>query len=289
MKNVLVIEDGSEIASLLTIHLSDLGCLVRTAETGELGLEMLAKNSFDLIILDVMLPGIDGFEVCRRLRIGGNQCPIIMLTARSDEGDKVKGLEIGADDYITKPFSIRELQARVNVCLRRFARRLSDERQLVTLPGQSASREITIDASQGINLLPRQFPSMNHKFLLRIRSLVEENISNPSYGVGQMAEDVFLSRTQLYRKIKNATGYSPNQLINEIRLERAAELISAMADTLTQICYAVGFKEPSYFAKRFKKKFGLTPGQYSKEISSKFHEPQMPNALDLQPAFRKVG
>lgn len=289
MKNVLVIEDGSETARLLTIHLSDLGCLVTSAETGELGLEMFAKNSFDLIILDIMLPGIDGFEVCRRLRIGGNECPIIMLTARSEEADKVKGLESGADDYITKPFSIRELQARISVCLRRFARRASNQRQLVTSPGESTALEIIIDASQENKLMLRQFPSMNHKFLLRIRSLVEENISNPSYGVGQMADDVFLSRTQLYRKIKKSTGYSPNQLINEIRLERGAMLISAMADTLTQICYAVGFKEPSYFAKRFKKKFGLTPGQYWKEISSKFYEPQMPKALELPTDFRKVG
>lgn len=117
---VLVIEDDRDIARLLELHLSDLKCEVRVAHDGMAGLEHALSKSYDLIILDLMLPGIDGVEVCRRLRATPNYTPILMLTARSSEMDRVVGLEVGADDYLTKPFSIRELLARVKALFRRI-------------------------------------------------------------------------------------------------------------------------------------------------------------------------
>lgn len=120
MKKVLVVEDDPNIVNLLEIHLKDLGCEVDKALDGKLGLEKGLSNTYDLILLDVMLPYKDGIEICRTLRAKDVRCPILMLTARSEEIDKVLGLEMGADDYITKPFSIREFVARVKAIFRRI-------------------------------------------------------------------------------------------------------------------------------------------------------------------------
>jgi DNA-binding response OmpR family regulator len=119
MKRVLIIEDDSDIAELVSIHLKDLFCEVMHCTDGEEGLSSATKEPLDLIILDIMLPKIDGLEVCRRLRAQEINTPILMLTAKSEEIDKVLGLEIGADDYLTKPFSIREFIARVKAIFRR--------------------------------------------------------------------------------------------------------------------------------------------------------------------------
>ena len=119
MPQVLIIEDDKDIAELISIHLKDLVCQIKHCVNGEAGLVLASGEAFDLIILDIMLPGIDGLEVCRKLRAQEINTPILMLTAKSEEIDKVLGLEIGADDYLTKPFSIREFVARVKAILRR--------------------------------------------------------------------------------------------------------------------------------------------------------------------------
>ena len=119
LKKVLIIEDDKSLSELVQIHLSDLNCEVVAIDHGENGLKKAIETRFDLIILDIMLPGIDGIEICRRLRKLEGYVPILMLTAKSEEIDKVLGLEIGADDYMTKPFSIRELIARVKAIFRR--------------------------------------------------------------------------------------------------------------------------------------------------------------------------
>jgi DNA-binding response OmpR family regulator len=118
-RNVLVIEDDLDIAQLLKIHLAELSCTVKLAMDGVVGLAQAEANQYDLIILDIMLPGMDGLEVCRRLRAKTNYTPILMLTSKSTELDRVLGLEMGADDYLTKPFSIMELLARVKAIFRR--------------------------------------------------------------------------------------------------------------------------------------------------------------------------
>ncbi len=119
-RKILVVEDDRDIARLVELHLQDLGCEVHLASNGTAGLEKAAARPYDLIILDLMLPGLDGLEICRRLRAGPRYTPILMLTAKSAEVDRVLGLEVGADDYLTKPFSIRELMARVKALFRRI-------------------------------------------------------------------------------------------------------------------------------------------------------------------------
>ena len=118
-KHILVIEDDPDINKLVSMNLSDMGYQVESCDIGSRGLKMAMSGEFDLIVLDVMLPEMDGLEICRRIRASNNFIPILMLTARDSEADRVVGLEMGADDYLTKPFSVRELQARVKAMLRR--------------------------------------------------------------------------------------------------------------------------------------------------------------------------
>ncbi len=119
-RKILVIEDNEDIASLVSLHLGDMDCDARIATDGISGYELARAGGWDLIILDLMLPGMEGLELCRRLRAGNHYTPILMLTAKSSEIDRVLGLEMGADDYLTKPFSIRELLARVKAIFRRL-------------------------------------------------------------------------------------------------------------------------------------------------------------------------
>ena len=130
MKNVLLIEDDTHIKDLLEMHLRDLGCTLEMATNGSDGYELALDHQFDLLVLDIMLPGKDGIEICRDLRARDVKTPILMLTARSEEIDKIIGLETGADDYLTKPFSIREFLARVKAIFRRMELDKTDSKPL---------------------------------------------------------------------------------------------------------------------------------------------------------------
>lgn len=171
-KKVLVVEDEVEIARLVELHLADLGCEVEVAADGEAALEMARGGGFDLVVLDLMLPGIDGLEVCRRLRGTEIYTPILMLTARSSEGDRVTGLETGADDYLTKPFSVRELVARVKAIFRRVEALAAtpgdgDERPVEVggLRVDPARRRVTLDGEE-VHLTAREFDLL-HCFATR--------------------------------------------------------------------------------------------------------------------------
>jgi DNA-binding response OmpR family regulator len=119
MDTILVVEDDQDIADLITLNLEEIGLTVEHCLSGEIALEKLANNQYDLVMLDVMLPGMSGLDVCRQLREQKPEQVILMVTSRNSEIDRVLGLELGADDYMTKPFSVRELQARVRSQLRR--------------------------------------------------------------------------------------------------------------------------------------------------------------------------
>jgi DNA-binding response OmpR family regulator len=119
MKKILVVEDDRDIAQLVAMHLKDIDCDVDVEHNGNQGYTRVLNNHYDLIILDIMMPGMDGFELCKKIRAKANYTPVLMLTARSSELDRVLGLELGADDYLSKPFSIRELIARVKAIFRR--------------------------------------------------------------------------------------------------------------------------------------------------------------------------
>ena len=167
--NILVIEDNPDIAALVTLHLQDLGAHVTVIADGADGLERAQRTPPDLIVLDLMLPGMDGLEVCRRLRASGSEIPIVMVTAKDAELDRVLGLEMGADDYVVKPFSIRELIARVKAVLRRSgstgaatATDSADDRVKVgELEVSADKRTVTVDG-EPVALTAREFDLLWH-------------------------------------------------------------------------------------------------------------------------------
>lgn len=166
-RRLLVIEDEHDIAHLLELHLRDLGHEVALAHTGPAGLARAEAARFDLIILDLRLPGLDGLEVCRRLRQHKNYTPILMLTAKSTETDRVLGLELGADDYLTKPFSIPELLARVKALFRRIdAAARSVERHGRTIRAHALAidfdrRHVTVE-DRPVELTAKEFDLLAH-------------------------------------------------------------------------------------------------------------------------------
>jgi two-component system alkaline phosphatase synthesis response regulator PhoP len=218
MNKVLIIEDDKNIIELLNIHLADLYCEVTSLLSGKEALDIALKNSFDLIILDIMLPGMNGMEICRRFRLQDKTTPILILSAKSEDIDKVLGLETGADDYMTKPFSVREFIARVKVIFRRKEEQLNDsdkikngimkfgdliididkkkvsllgtridlspkEFELITLlacnPGKSYSRKRLLNIVWGYDFEGYEHTVNSH--INRLRGKIEDDISNPKY------------------------------------------------------------------------------------------------------------
>jgi DNA-binding response OmpR family regulator len=167
-RSVLVIEDQRDIARLIRLHLQDLSCNVTLRFDGDSGLAEAEARSWDLIILDLMLPGLDGLEICRRLRGRAPYTPIMMVTAKATEIDRVLGLELGADDYLTKPFSVLELVARVKALFRRLqalAENSSPASKNAIRSGEliinPEKREVSLDG-RAVNLTAKEFDLLLH-------------------------------------------------------------------------------------------------------------------------------
>ena len=215
---ILIVEDDKDISELIRIHLTDLNYDVKQIYDGKEALESAINNDYSMIILDIMLPGMDGFEICKEIRKQNMQLPILMLTAKAEEIDKIMGLEFGADDYLTKPFSIRELTARVKALLRRsgIPKRMnrSGEESVITFdrlkilpqkrsvqidgkvieltakefdllylfasnPGRAYSRDNLLDLVWGY-----QYEGYSHtvnSHINRLRTKIEKNPSEPIY------------------------------------------------------------------------------------------------------------
>ena len=167
-RRVLVVEDDRDIAALVRLHLLDLGCEVQLADDGAAGLALAQAQAFDLVILDVMLPGLDGLEICKRLRAGAHYLPILMTTSKASELDRVLGLELGADDYLTKPFSVGELMARVKAIFRRVDAMAASAAK--PLPASLSAGELAIDldrrvvtlAGRTVELTAKEFDLLAH-------------------------------------------------------------------------------------------------------------------------------
>ena len=187
MKKILIIEDDISIVELVEIHLKDIYCELTKTHVGNEGLLLATKNKYDMIILDVMLPGMDGIEICKRLRANKIFTPILMLTARSEEIDKIIGLEVGADDYLTKPFSIREFIARIKAMLRRseiekIEKEIKEEIfKCNQLTIDTLKRKVTLEGNK-VDLTPKEFDLLYLFMSNPGKSYSRENLLNLVWG-----------------------------------------------------------------------------------------------------------
>lgn len=252
-ETVLIVEDNAELRDYMASLLDDEYIVFRAPD----GMEALAcarKVLPSLIISDLMMPKMDGMELTAHIKSDErtSHIPVILLTAKSGQESRIDGLKTGADDYLTKPFSVEELTVRV--------------KNLIELRKKLAGR---YKERIRVHVTSAEEMSLDDKFLMKAKEIVEANMEDVLFSVEKMAEEMSLSRTQLLRKLKALTGLAPNDFIRDLRLQKAAEMIRQKADTITQIGYAVGFNDQSYFSKSFKKEFGETPTEYSARVSPK--------------------
>ncbi len=247
LPSILLVEDNADMRNFIGKGL--IGAYkVKAAVDGSEGLKQAIGTSPDLIITDLMMPKMDGIELCKRLKTNVNtsHIPVIMLTAKAGMENKIEGLETGADDYLTKPFDAKELLARTKNLIeqRKKLRELYSNKEIQVDP-----KKITVN-------------SIDQQFLEKLVDLLEDNYSNADFGVPTMQEALAMSKTQLHRKLKALTNEAPGELLRNFRLKRAAQLLSQKADSVTQIAYKVGFNNLSYFAKCFKEVYGVSPSSY---------------------------
>jgi DNA-binding response OmpR family regulator len=251
LPNVLLVEDNPDMRRYIREKLLD-SFKVREAVNGKAGLEAASSDPPDLVVTDLMMPQMDGLEFCRRLKnnIHSSHIPVIMLTAKAGQVNKLQGLETGADDYLTKPFDPRELLVR--------ATNLIGQRR--RLREKYSTQKFTLDPAE------IAVTSVDQKFIEKMLDLLELHHSEPDFGVPQLQKALAISRAQFHRKVKALTNETPGILLRHFRLKRAAQLLAQNADSVTQVAYSVGFNNLSYFTKCFKEVYGVTPSEYDLNV-----------------------
>ncbi len=249
---ILLVEDNADVVAYTASCLPDYRLAV--GKDGKEGLEIAVEIIPDLIITDVMMPFVDGFEMCRKLRLDErtSHIPIIMLTAKADIQSKLEGLEKGADVYLEKPFHKEELLLRI--------KKLVEQRKQLQ---QYYSRQMGVPdvretpAGQETEIIADE--KTEHAFVKKVREIVEANFDNYTFSVEQLCKQVFMSHSQLHRKLDALTGCSPNKFIRMVRLNKAKELLENPALSIAGIALDCGYNDPGYFTRVFKQETGLTP------------------------------
>lgn len=267
----LVIDDNYDIRSYMQTLLGQQYRVV-VAASGQEGIRKAMSMVPDVIICDVMMPGMDGIECCSRLKHEVNTChiPVLMLTACSLDEQRVQGLsEGGADSYMSKPFNAEVLVAQLDSLIQNHNRVRDFFRDSILSTGNtSASTESNPsqgvknggEASQSQSAKPLNTTAgLDDRFLQRVRQCIEQHLSDETFGVEVLGDEIGMSRAQLYRKCKALTNYSPVELIRNTRLKRAQQMLAQGDETIAQVAYQVGFTAPSYFTKCYKEYFGENP------------------------------
>lgn len=210
-----------------------------------------------MIVSDIMMPEMDGIELCKKIKNNAtvSHTPVILLTARTSEEQKMQGFEIGADDYITKPFNFEILQSRIKNLIHQRETFHKDFRRQIE-----------------VKVTDIKITSMDEKLIQNAIKFVEDKISDADFSVEDLSRELGMSRVHLYKKLLSLTGKAPLEFIRTIRLQRAAQLLEKSQLTVSEVAYKVGFNSPKYFAKYFKDEFGMLPSAYvqakKKEASS---------------------
>ncbi len=238
---VLIIDDNPDIRTYVTTLLSGDYRVIEAAN-GNIGLKLAMKYVPDIVVSDVMMPGIDGIECCKRLKteMQTSHIPVILLTACSLDEQRIQGYNGGADSYISKPFNSQ-------VLISRIANLIDNRSQLRQFFGDSYTLE-----KENISLVDKDF-------VARFKALVEDRMKDSELNVEDLGREMGMSRVQLYRKLKSLTNYSPNELLRQVRLKKATSLLAAHELTVAEVAYEVGFSSPSYFTKCYKEQYGENP------------------------------
>lgn len=250
---MLIVDDNEDMLHFLSSHFQTSYTIV-TAVDGVDALNKLKEQEVAMIISDWMMPNMNGIDLCKAVR--NNQLtshiPFILLTAKTDTEAKITSMNCGADAYIEKPFSLQYLEA----CIKNLLElRLQLRQKFSQMPTVSIN---SIAANQNDKV-----------FLEKMNHLIEENLNNEELSVDFLAEKLCISRSGLFVKIKGLANTTPNEMIQIIRLKKAASLLLENQYRINEVSYMVGFNNPSYFSKCFQKQFGMKPGEY---IASHAHK-----------------
>lgn len=246
---VMVIDDDDDVRGLLETQLGKY-FTISTAANGAEGLEKLGDEQPDIVVCDVMMPEMDGFEFTKRLKANFNisHIPVILLTAYSSEEHQLKGIRVGADSYITKPFSVKYLLMRI---VKLIEQREKLQRKFASEPGTVQPFINTTDRDK--------------VFLDKLHAIIEKNMGNAEFKLETYAPSLGIGRTSFYGKLKAIVGCSPNEYVRILRMKKAAELLLSTDLNVSEIGFQVGINDPFYFSKCFKNSFGKSPSQYRKE------------------------
>lgn len=240
---ILIVDDYADVRKYIRRKIENTYA-VAEASNGEEGLELARAHVPDLVVSDVMMPGMDGFELCEKLKTDNltSHIPVILLTAKAEDSDKMTGLSTGADAYLTKPFNSQELNIRIrNLIELRKKLRAKFSDKLVVKPS-----EITVT-------------SMDREFMKTLLSIVEDHISDAKFSVTELGSAMNMSVSQLNRKLKAIIDQSPQKFIRSIRMQRALEMLKKNSGNISEISWEVGFEDPGYFSRVFKSHFGYSP------------------------------
>ena len=249
---LLVVEDNKDLCNLLRLQLDDK-YKVYTAGNGVEGLKKVYQYHPDIVVTDQMMPEMTGTEMLQKMRndFQISHIPVIILTAKNDDEAKINAINMGANAYITKPFNKEYLVARIEQLL-------SDRKVFRDKIWNQEKLEKPVDNDTYENYLQKK----DLQFLDKIHHVIEENIDNSDFNIDSIADNIGISRSAFFKKLKSLTGLAPVDMIKEVRLNKSVELLKNTDMTVSEVAFAVGFKESGYYGKCFRKKYNQTPTEF---------------------------
>lgn len=246
---ILLVEDNADVRLYIKSLLKDDYDIIE-ANNGQSGLYKAMKYVPEVIISDVMMDVMDGFELCKQIKenLTTSHISVVLLTACTQDEQRVIGYNSGADSYLSKPFNESVLKTRIKKILENRERVKAFFQQNLTF---GVRKEIVTE--------------IDKNFIDRFRAIVYENLVESDLNVDEIGKNMGLSRVQLYRKIKSLTNYAPNELVRNIRLKAAEQLMLNSEKNISEIAYETGFSSPSYFTKCFKEYFNESPTEHQKK------------------------
>ncbi len=262
---VLVVDDHAQVRSHVARHLAR-EYRVHEAGNGREALEAMKREVPDLVVSDVSMPEMDGLALVGAMRADADLdfVPVVLLTAAASTGSRIAGIESGADDYLTKPFSMRELRARV-------ARALESRRRLrerVARAGAEAAvyGSATVDEPAAPVASPAAGrAAVDGAFVRRLREVIESRMGEEDFDVERLAEAMGMGRTLLFQRTSELLSETPMTLVMHHRLARAAQLLKSGEGNVGEVAYAVGFRSVSHFTRRFRERYGRTPSEWRRD------------------------